>query len=279
MKKLLGIVVLGLLWCNFSFAEKIIDMTNSVWKDTKSSYMGSITGNHRNTYNFFEGGSCSYSYWDLIYLTKNNCEWEQNGNIVKMNQWANIEHKRCYVGIISSRTIAWAKASCGSDVGYGKKETSKAQFVEKYLDNTNNQNSIGIIKKTSLTDKKNTCQEIGFSPNTDPFANCVLKLMEIEENQANRSSQEQIANAQSLIEQEIAKEGRDQEAWKILLGMVSTTGSTTASGGLFSTGGVSCNKTGETTSGTNKICYYNCMGSTKTINVGSMQFCPININK
>ena len=42
---------------------------------------------------------------------------------------------------------------------------------------------------------------------------------------------------------------------------------------------VTCFKTGEQISGMNKICYYNCMGSTKTINVGSMQFCPININK
>jgi len=273
-------MVLGLLLSGNAYAERIVDMTNSVWKDTKGNYFGVAIGGMKYKYNFFEGGSCTYQYWDLIYRTGDDCEWSQNGNKVLIDYGA-VWRNNCQEGIISGRTIAWHEVYCGTNdpLDGTKKKMSKAKFVEKYLDNTNNKNSIGIIKKTSLTDKKNTCKEIGFSPNTDPFANCVLKLMEIEENQANRSSQEQIANAQSLIEQEIAKEGRDQEAWKVLLGMFGATGSTSASGGLLSPGAVSCNKTGESTSGTNKICYYNCMGSTKTINVGSMQFCPININK
>lgn len=39
-----------------------------------------------------------------------------------------------------------------------------------------------------------------------------------------------------------------------------------------------CFKTGEQTSGMNKICYYNCMGSTKAINVKSYELCPITVN-
>ena len=34
MKKLLGILVLGLLWCNYSFAETIVKLP----KDTASEY-------------------------------------------------------------------------------------------------------------------------------------------------------------------------------------------------------------------------------------------------
>ena len=34
MKKLLGILVLGLLWCNYSFAETIVKLP----KDTASGY-------------------------------------------------------------------------------------------------------------------------------------------------------------------------------------------------------------------------------------------------
>jgi len=283
MKKLLGIIVLGLLLSGNAYAEKIVDMTNSVWKDTKGWYFGPIVGGIKYKYNFFEGGNCSYSYWDLIYRTDDDCDWEQNGNKVKI-RYGN-KMNMCKEGIISSRTIAWHKINCTSNNVYsdGKKKISKAIFIEKYLDDSNNKDSVQIIKTSSLMDKKNTCKEIGFSPKTDPFANCVLRLMEIEEarsiNKVSTNSQKEIAAAQSLIEQEIAKEGRDQEAWKVLLGMLGTTGSTSASGGLLSPGAVSCNKTGESTSGTNKICYYNCMGSTKTINVGSMQFCPININK
>ncbi|MDC1129828.1 hypothetical protein OAS92_04105 [Candidatus Pelagibacter sp.] len=281
MKKILGIIVLSLLLSGNAYAEKIVDMTNSIWKDTKGQYFCQIAGKCKYKYNFFEGGNCTYSYWDLIYTTDDGCTWEQKGNKVLMEKWEG----HCLEGIISSRTISWHNIHCesGRVLKKSKKKLSRAKFIEKYLDDSNNQNSVQIIKTSSLMDKKNTCKEIGFSPKTDPFANCVLRLMEIEEarsiNKVSTNSQKEIAAAQSLIEQEIAKEGRDQEAWKVLLGMLGTTGSTSSSGGLFSPSAVSCNKTGESTSGTNKICYYNCMGSTKTINVGSMQFCPININK
>lgn len=39
-----------------------------------------------------------------------------------------------------------------------------------------------------------------------------------------------------------------------------------------------CYKSGEQISGMNKICYYNCMGSTKAINVKNYQLCPLSIN-
>jgi hypothetical protein len=38
-----------------------------------------------------------------------------------------------------------------------------------------------------------------------------------------------------------------------------------------------CFKSGEQISGMNKICYYNCMGSTVAINVRSLEFCPMSI--
>lgn len=38
-----------------------------------------------------------------------------------------------------------------------------------------------------------------------------------------------------------------------------------------------CPKTGEQLSGTNKICFYNCVGSTTAITVGATQMCPLSI--
>ena len=150
---------------------------------------------------------------------------------------------------------------------------------------------INIANKIDDENNKERCEEIGFKPQTDNFAKCVLKLIEIAEirksalieSNSKASLQEEIQKQQIKIQDQIAKEAkasRDQQAWGVLLGMTMGSGILdSSSGGLFSSSTVSCNKTGETTSGTNKICYYNCMGSTKTINVGSMQFCPININK
>ncbi len=42
---------------------------------------------------------------------------------------------------------------------------------------------------------------------------------------------------------------------------------------------VLCFKSGERTSGFNKIGYYNCMGSTAAITIGAVQLCPLNINR
>lgn len=38
-----------------------------------------------------------------------------------------------------------------------------------------------------------------------------------------------------------------------------------------------CPKTGEQTSGMNKICFYNCVGSMTAITVGATQMCPLSI--
>ena len=39
-----------------------------------------------------------------------------------------------------------------------------------------------------------------------------------------------------------------------------------------------CFKTGERTSGMNKICYYDCMGSEAAITIGAVELCPLSIN-
>ena len=40
-----------------------------------------------------------------------------------------------------------------------------------------------------------------------------------------------------------------------------------------------CFKTGERISGMNKICYYNCLGSEAAITIGSVELCPLTIEK
>jgi len=40
-----------------------------------------------------------------------------------------------------------------------------------------------------------------------------------------------------------------------------------------------CFKTGEKTSGLNKICYYDCGGSEAAITIGATQLCPLSIQQ
>lgn len=42
---------------------------------------------------------------------------------------------------------------------------------------------------------------------------------------------------------------------------------------------VMCFAAGEQTSGMNKICYYNCLGSQVAINVPATALCPVTINR
>lgn len=42
---------------------------------------------------------------------------------------------------------------------------------------------------------------------------------------------------------------------------------------------VLCFKTGEQKSGMNKICYYDCLGSTVAITISSVELCPLSINR
>ena len=48
---------------------------------------------------------------------------------------------------------------------------------------------------------------------------------------------------------------------------------------LVANSAVTCFKTGEQISGMNKICYYNCMGSTAAITISSVALCPLSIER
>ena len=57
----------------------------------------------------------------------------------------------------------------------------------------------------------------------------------------------------------------------LLLSMVSPS--------MVANSATTCFKTGEQTSGMNKICYYNCMGSTAAITISSVSLCPLSIQR
>ena len=48
---------------------------------------------------------------------------------------------------------------------------------------------------------------------------------------------------------------------------------------LTANSAVTCFKKGEQISGMNKICYYDCMGSTAAITISSVSLCPLTIER
>ena len=142
-----------------------------------------------------------------------------------------------------------------------------------------------IYEVQIMEENKKKCEQIGFTPNTENFAKCILKLIEINEiRQAALLESESRASLEAKIEEqatdiqnkiaEEAKASRDQKAWAALLGMTTGNGILSPS----STKSSICFKTSEAKSGLGKICYYNCGGTTKAMNINATQLCPINAN-
>jgi len=76
MKKILGIIVLGLLLSGNAYAgQKIIYLGGSSWK---------LDDGKDKDFTFSEGGSCEYSYINLWRSTYKDCQWLQEGPKVKI---------------------------------------------------------------------------------------------------------------------------------------------------------------------------------------------------
>ena len=90
------------------------------------------------------------------------------------------------------------------------------------------------------------------------MAECVLRLVEIDEAKQNNQLQKR-KNAEAGL------------AAALESIMQSTNNSNSRS--------TTCFKTGEETGGFNKVCRYNCLGNLVTKTIGSMQMCPLQIKR
>ena len=111
---------------------------------------------------------------------------------------------------------------------------------------------------------KSTCLDCGYQEGTEKLADCMKEVY-----------LKQIQNqSQTTSTTTTSKSKIDPSVWDDILGV-----SRGILGGKSSSSSssVSCFKINERTSGTNKICSYNCMGSEVTRNIRSTQICPISI--
>ena len=132
-------------------------------------------------------------------------------------------------------------------------------FGHKLLWTNYKNNRQGSSDLTStINSKKQKCIEIGFKEETEKLADCVLRLVEIEEAKQNNQVQKQ----------------RNAEA-----GLAAALDSIVKSTNKNSNTGTTCFKTGEETGGFNKVCRYNCLGNLVTTTIGSLQMCPIQIQR
>ena len=122
MKKLLGIVVLGLLLSGNAFANKIPDLTNSEWQVKKSK------GWKKMKIKFFNNGRCESQFKDIFGWRKDyDCRWSQDGKKVEISVHDNFVR---FKGNVSENSISGTVAS---DDGYTIPFSGYSIYVASYI--------------------------------------------------------------------------------------------------------------------------------------------------
>ena len=199
MKKLLGIVVLGLLWCNVVIAESVkLSCSPKAYGEADPNWV----------YEYFEviidKGSKNFNYKSKgYYKKKGNQDFEEDENfaIIKID-----EKSLTYAGSIERGTLF--RFNYGSDYKWTQIKpdvSSKAGFYLNCNKNSDIAKSSGI--SFTIKDKKEDCAAIGFIPNTEKFADCVLRLVELD---VKRKVNDPSMASQSQANQEIANELKRQ---------------------------------------------------------------------
>ena len=180
MKKLLGILVLGLLWCNVSFAlsqsnaidnffsERKLHKSEGIWggKGIVEAYVkngnqlrtirisggrgksGATTGVAQDSGNFFSGTGKTYY---------RNGKFHSNCSLIIEFHSSNSGSWQCEE-LSASLTRIWPS----------NLESHNAKFGDSDLEK---------LELASMIDKaKDTCKSLGFKPGTEKFADCSLKL-------------------------------------------------------------------------------------------------------
>jgi hypothetical protein len=186
MKKLLGIVVLCLLLSGNAFANKIPDMTNSVWviKDGK-----------KYTFKFNAGGQCSYTYRDIFMKTVTDCQWSQNGDKIKITGNDNYWTRKITVSGYDA-TGSFSNINGRVDAFKGK-----ASYIENWLTASSSASS-GSSSNNKIAQSKKICKELGFKTNSEKFADCALKMMALQFQTGSKVSNNDGSSTQKIVVQQ-----------------------------------------------------------------------------
>jgi len=168
MKKILGVIVLGLLWCNVSFALPECQGDINKWTSCSSTWAN---------------GNKYVGEWKKGKLHGQGTHIWANGNKY-VGEYKN-GYMHGYGTFTSPPGFKYVgKWKNGDKHGQGTETHpdgkvivaifKKGEIVKKLSTDTSTQKKIELA---SMIDKaKNTCKELGFSEGTEKFSDCSLKL-------------------------------------------------------------------------------------------------------
>ena len=223
MKKLLGIIVLGLLLsgCVANDVGRIIDSSSNHITVRYNEWVGAASDPV--TQKIAINHCAQYEKYAFYFL-----EW--SGNTATY---------RCYKNYVAQLWVR-GKHEPVRWTSYNISQQTKSHMT------------------STISSKKKKCIQMGFKEDTEKLAECVLRLVEIDEAKQNN---------------QIQKQRNSEAAIAAMLGTVVQ--STTSNNNQKKT----CFKTGEETGGFNKVCRYSCVGNLVTTTIGSMQLCPLTIQR
>ena len=172
--------------------------------------------------------------------------------------------------LLSIIVVSLLLSGCGSgsSVQYHKIPPADSSKVSSEQE-ANHQKATGKSTGSSGIDLQNikqTCLDFGYQEGTEKLADCMKEVY-----------LKQIQNqSQTTSTTTTSKSKIDPSVWDDILG-VSQGMLGGKSSSSPSSSSLSCFKTSERVSGTNKICSYNCMGSEVTRNIRSTRICPMSI--
>jgi len=201
IKKLLGIIVLGLLLSGNGYAEmeKIYYGKNGSHK----SGISKLSFCKIEVPDSWDNGFCRQKSKYINNDIEINHGWDDNG----------IEKFAIFTDV--TRSIKKCHFSCGKPKQIGDGNffaiANSIQEAEQIINNLQNPsiNSNSQTKDLTFTikDKKEQCTAIGFAPATEKFADCVLRLVELD---VKSQQAAQIALAQSQGNQQVVTQLKKQ---------------------------------------------------------------------
>ena len=194
MKKLLSIIVLGLLLSGNAYAGKSYQGKNGSLNEgiskinfCKQEFPATFSGGGcKSKSKYFKNGIEVHVYGKRIAIFKNVTSpitggW--NTSIKDVQDWGD--------GTFHAMAANWTEAE---------------RIIGKLGQTSNNSQSAGI--SFTIKDKKEQCAAIGFKPETDKFADCVLRLVELD---VKKQQSNKIANAQNSGNEALVKQLQRQE--------------------------------------------------------------------
>ena len=194
MKKLLGIVVLGLLLSGNLYADII--------QNKCSGYKG---------YGDLSNNKSSQSWIEEIDTQKKTYRWKTSGG-----KWAPSGDEIIYMNheIIKTNQKKFDAVGTYNFLTFRGTFSDASGYIQNNCIQVSFEKSQEINTQDKIAQSKQICRDLGFKVNSEKFADCALKMMSIQFEATNK-----VASGSGTKQEIIVKHKQDYDIWDAMLDM------------------------------------------------------------